>query len=87
MAIMKIFSYLFDIWIIHYHPSLKPHGKISWSSNDLDPLSSGIIEVTVPTVTINLVYSLKVLPGESLVAEVHPESYPGVGQCCYSKQK
>ena len=33
----------------------------------------------MPTVTINLVDSVKVLPGESSVAEVRLESYPGDG--------
>ena len=68
-----------QLCIIHYHPSVKPHGKVSWSSNHCDSPSSSISEVRVPTVTINLVDSVKVLPGESSVAEVHLESYPGEG--------
>ena len=70
--------------IIHYHPSVKPHGKISQSTIELHPPSRSMSEVTVPTVTINLVESVRVLPGQSSVVKVQLELKD---QCCYSRQK
>ena len=58
-----------QLGIIHYHPSVKPHGKISQNTNELDSPSRSTSEVTVPTVIVNLVESVRALPGQSLVAK------------------
>ena len=63
-----------QLGIIHYHPSVKRHGKISQSTSELASRSTG--EVTVPTVPINLVESVRVLPGLSAVAKVQLGTHP-----------
>ena len=62
-----------QLGIIHYHPSVKPHAKRSQNTNESS--KSTMTEVRIPTVTINLVESVRILPGQSSVAKIQLDTY------------